>query len=106
MPLKPSVQLHGISPEILVAYIEAIQVYAKYNYPCIITSCIDGKHMRSSKHYMGDAIDLRTKHIPALGTKRLIQKDIIAALTKNYDVILESIGKPNEHLHIEVDIKG
>ena len=106
MPLKSCVRLHGISPEILVAYIEAQPIFKKYDYPCIMTSCKDGKHSNTSLHYVGDAIDLRSKHIPAMSTKRLIIKEMIEALGDEFDIMLEDIGEPREHIHIEFQPKG
>lgn len=66
---------------------------------CTITSGLDGKHMRGSKHYTGDAFDVRTNNVP---TEKLAPlKSLIAErLTSDFDVILES-----DHFHIEFDPK-
>ena len=68
----------------------------------VITSGRDGTHKVGSLHYYDKALDFRTKH--------LIEKDKTALtvtvkkrLGPDYDVILESRGKTNEHLHVEHD---
>jgi hypothetical protein len=70
----------------------------------LITSGRDGTHRADSKHYFDQALDFRTK------TLDMKQKhDRLAAVKKRlgagYDVLLESLGTPNEHLHCEWDPK-
>jgi len=72
-------------------------VYAKWNYRMTVTSVGDGQHSKFSLHYSGSAADLRTRHLAA-GDDRLIAADIRAALTGDYDVVLEG-----GHIHIEWD---
>lgn len=64
-----------------------------------VTSILDGKHKEGSKHYIGEAFDLRS----FIYTKEQIAILIIEfkkALGKNYDVIFEI-----DHFHIEYDPK-
>ena len=66
----------------------------------LITSGNDGTHMKGSKHYLDWALDFRTK---TLTQKRALADTVKTRLGKEYDVILESIGKAQEHLHVEWD---
>lgn len=65
----------------------------------IITSAIDSKHGNGSLHYVGHALDFRTKHIEK--AQASLVADIMAiALGDDYDVVLES-----DHLHCEFQPK-
>jgi hypothetical protein len=70
-----------------------------------VTAGRDGKHVSNSKHYYDQALDIRTKNLDNK-TCELFVRVIRRRLGKDYDVILESSGKPNEHLHIEYDPKN
>ena len=63
----------------------------------IITSGRDGKHMKNSKHYTGEAIDLRTRDLTRGKATRLL-KALRDKLGNKYDVILET-----DHIHLEYD---
>lgn len=65
----------------------------------VITSVLDGKHSRNSKHYTGNAFDIRVwiyTEYQITHLTRLIQKE----LGKDYDVVFEG-----DHIHIEYDPK-
>ena len=97
--IKPGVDVRGIQPEILLARIIAGEIFARYGVACIITSVLDGKHGMDSKHYVGQAIDLRTRHMD----ERLwpiVAEELNKALGPQYDVVLES-----DHIHVEYDPK-
>jgi hypothetical protein len=70
----------------------------------VITAGNDGQHMVGSKHYTGDALDVRTKHL-SIVEKESLREMVRHRLGSNYDVILESVGAENEHLHVEFDQK-
>lgn len=71
----------------------------------VITAGNNGKHMQNSKHYSGEALDFRTHHLTNEQCKALIS-EIRRRLGKDYDVILEDSGGPNEHGHAEYDPKN
>jgi hypothetical protein len=68
----------------------------------VITAGTDGQHRRGSKHYTGEALDIRTKTLT-----RAERVGFIAHLKRklgaNYDVVLEDVGRANELLHVERD---
>ena len=74
----------------------------------IITSGSEAatKHKKGSKHYTGDAVDIRSKTFTTEQQNKILNafynnRD----LRLNFDLLLESKGKPNEHFHLEYDPK-
>lgn len=63
----------------------------------VITSGTDSKHGNGSLHYVGLAVDIRTK---TMKNKKKMFKSIKAVLPSGYDVVPEST-----HLHIEYQPK-
>lgn len=100
--IKTGVKIEGMRPEILLALVIANDVFRKYGVDCIITEVTGGEHMHQSLHYAGLAVDLRSKHIDN-HTKPFVLKDLQMILGQNYDVLLEGLGTPNEHFHVEFD---
>lgn len=96
MKLKQSVHLHGVRSEIVLALLIADGIYASLADELVITSVIDGRHMRGSLHYIGAAADIRLPSSDPL----LVRVEIAEALGAQYDVVLES-----DHIHIEFQPK-
>lgn len=67
-----------------------------------ITSGNDSTHMKGSRHYTDEALDVRTKNLSS-AIKHSLLDTVKKRLGKDYDVILESEGKTNEHMHVEYD---
>ena len=65
----------------------------------IITSALDGVHMRNSLHYKGPAIDLRTRDLKNGVPQKLI-RILKEKLGRSYDIVLEP-----DHIHLEYDPK-
>ncbi len=116
MRLKTGVRLAGLRPQMNVAFMVAKEEFAKYGVELIITSVNDSDHGYGSLHFSGGAFDARTKHIDtlkmqsayglnALDVKRKIHQAIKKNLGAEFDVLLEFIGRPNEHIHIEFQPK-
>ena len=72
-------------------------ILKKHGQELVITSMMDGQHMTGSKHYEGQAVDLR---IWDLHHKDSCVSKMRTALGENYDVVLES-----DHIHLEYDPK-
>lgn len=62
-----------------------------------ITSTTSGKHMPGSRHYSGNAVDIRTR---GWAEPQAVAEAIAVVLGDDFDVILEA-----DHLHIEHDPK-
>lgn len=101
--MKKGVQLTQLS-EHIKSKLEAICQEAQWvngkKYIVTITSGNDGKHMKNSKHYTNEAIDIRTFDME-LGRDVHTTLRLKKRLGKDYDVILEK-----DHIHIEYDKKN
>lgn len=75
----------------------AIQLDAPFD--IVITSGTDSKHMPGSRHYSGDALDLRRSNIPPKWLDRYLTQ-LRGRLGSDYDVVLE-----HDHIHVEYDPK-
>ena len=96
MKIKPGVSIAGIRPELVLALCIADTTYAQYANNLIVTSVLDGEHMRGSLHYVGAAADLRK---PADDVGVIVDR-LRDSLGDNYDVVLET-----DHIHIEFQPK-
>lgn len=103
--LKLGVDLRGMNAVWGIAFPIIKDIFRDYNAQCIITSANDSKHGEHSLHYKGKALDLRTKHIRDGITKTAIINKIKESLGPQFDIVFESVGLDNEHLHIEFDPK-
>lgn len=90
--VKPGVRLHGIRPEVVLALMIAERIYDEAGWPLVVTSVIDGEHMRASIHYTGGAVDIRLPKRNKAHFRLLIAN----ALGDDFDVVLEKT-----HIHIE-----
>ena len=99
--IKPGVSIRGLTPEIVLAAVAAHQAYEELadGAECVITSCTEGKHGRASLHYVGYAIDIRTRTLTTQQTTKVAEK-IRRALGAEFDVVLEQ-----NHIHIEFQPK-
>jgi hypothetical protein len=66
----------------------------------VITSGSDGTHAPNSKHYTGEAIDLRSKTL-STATRTVLMAELRRTLGPQFTVLLEDVGRPNEHLHCQ-----
>lgn len=95
MKIKPGASVQGLKPEILIALIAADRVWRDHGKVLVITSGTDGKHSRTSRHYIGMAADLRTRYFNCT-TKKLATKALRDSLGPEYKVVPHST-----HLHIQ-----
>jgi hypothetical protein len=98
--IKQSADVRGLRQEVWEAIYKADQIYAEYGKNVVITSGLDSKHSIGSFHYVGLAVDLRTRHL-SRAEARQIYNLLKESLGNEYDVILEST-----HLHVEWDPRG
>jgi hypothetical protein len=92
-----------MQPELVIAWIEAREVWRRFGVEdAVMTSANDGRHMPASKHYSGEAFDLRVHGmVDPAGAVAALRK----RLTVDFDVVLESVGTTNAHVHVEFDPK-
>lgn len=87
---------NGVAPRNLIICAAAANTAAAMSVDVTITSGMDGEHMVGSKHYIGEALDIRL-----LGARTNEFRVLIAKrLGADYQVILE-----NDHIHIEYSPK-
>lgn len=82
--------LHGA---IVLAVLRADALFAAQGVDCWITSVNDSTHMVGSKHYIGRAVDLRTKHV---ADPAPIATALRSALGPQFTVIDEG-----DHIHVQ-----
>jgi hypothetical protein len=101
--IKPGVSVKGLKPECALGLLIAAVVYAKNNVPFVITSVMDGKHMKTSKHYEGLAFDCR------LPSKYVVKgetfDDIVVEYLREYLGAEWDVVKEKDHIHVEYDPK-
>lgn len=94
MKIKSGVRLTGIQPQMVLAAIICEGVYKKYGVEFVITSGIEGKHSGTSRHYLGFAIDARTRDFSPSDLKK-VESDLKDALGDEFFVLFEG-----NHFHI------
>ena len=97
----------GLSPAIVAAFDEIAETWAEYDVPApVITSALDGRHREGSRHYTGNAIDLRGNNLSDDVQDR-IAADLRGRLGANFDVVSEKFPRAPQldHIHIEYDPK-
>jgi len=97
---KEHVSLHNIQPVMKLAMHKIKKCYDDLGFACLITSTDEGIHKKGSLHYLGLAIDLRTRNIPhnVLEILYLNIKQELNLLSSKFQTILES-----NHIHVEYD---
>jgi len=101
--IKSGASIDRCRAEILIALITKISpLFESHALDTVVTSGAEMyKHsVKRSAHYRGDALDLRTKHIPNEGLKAKIFDELITTLGHDFVVLFEGAGKSYEHLHI------
>jgi hypothetical protein len=94
MSLKAGVRIQGVSTELTFAMWIVAEVFRDNNIPLVVTSCVEGTHTRGSEHYQGNAIDLRTRDMPADKVKYV--RDVLAQrLGADFQILVEK-----DHLHV------
>ncbi len=95
--LKAGVSLAGLVPQMNVALQVAHEIYAGHDADVVVTSGMDGRHSKTSLHYSGCALDLRTRNLdnPEVQGPE-IAAELKAALGIDYDVLFEG-----DHIHME-----
>jgi hypothetical protein len=101
-----SVQYKGgvnfdVIPQIRQAVSIAEAIFSRYGYVLFINSARDSTHKIGSLHYIGAAVDFRSKGLPS-NVKQSIFSELKAKFPlPTWWTDLEDLGTSNEHFHIE-----
>lgn len=111
LALKSSVQLTNLQPEMVIAVLVIIGILDQFGSTLTITSANDSQHKPNSLHFSGNALDFRTKDMFNILSNSQRQYELnmlrstLAQSLPGFDVVLESVNLPNEHMHVEWDPK-
>lgn len=94
LSLKTGANPVGMTPQIIFAIIVAEDIYADEGFDLVVTSINDSQHADTSRHWSGDAVDLRTREFSGDIARRIVEK-LRRALPRHYLVLFES-----NHIHI------
>jgi hypothetical protein len=103
MKIKRGVSIAKCRAEILRACILIDPIFEAEGVEQVITSGSE-KYKHSavySSHYKGDALDLRSNTINTVERKKAVRAKVQRKLGPQFKIILESIGKPYEHYHLQ-----
>lgn len=110
MPIRfkdATVNPHGLHPRVinqgLVAAEKAFREVG--GYVVTITSVCDGVHSSRSYHYLLGAVDLRSKNIATAEEKKEILRRMRRDTPDDFDILLEHLGRSQEHYHCEYDAR-
>ena len=103
--VKERVVFKRLMPQIYIILPALDAIFDNVNRPCVITSASEGKHKIGSFHYKDLALDLRSRDLPNEQIKLEVLQRIKDELGEKYDVLLEQLGGPGEHYHLEYDPK-
>lgn len=104
--LKTGVRLLGLRPEMVLAHGIIAAAFAEHGHDCTVSTGIEGTHSPGSEHYAGLALDYRLNDVQPVEHRVVIVTTVRDALGADFDVLHESRGTPNEHLHVEYDPKS
>jgi hypothetical protein len=101
MRFKAGVRIRGIAPEMAMAALAIDTLWVEKGWDLVVTSGIEGEHGADSLHYVGRALDLRTKAAGITQDEaRALAAEIRKRLTEEFDVVVEK-----DHIHVEFDPK-
>ncbi len=101
LAIKAGAKLAGLKTEILVGLLIVEKVIESYGFDTTITEGTGGEHMPNSLHYVGLAVDIRSKNLNLPLTKASVIAEAKLSLGDEYGFILENEGLPNEHYHLQ-----
>jgi|GEM_PF-553986 len=94
---KKGVILHGLDARMYSVIHKAGRIWIRHGKMLVVTSGLDGRHKKGSLHYVGLAVDLRSRDfVPA--TRSQVTRELRRSLGDGFEVI----GEPH-HIHVEYD---
>lgn len=98
-----TVNILGLEP-VMFSALKTIELCCKIangdSYEITITSARDGSHMKNSQHYVGLAIDIRSRDMSNVTDSAKWIDKFLNINDQCFDIVIE-----NDHIHIEFDKK-
>jgi len=94
--IKQGAKIQGLQPEMVLACILIKPILAKYKQDFVITEGTGGEHSQKSRHYIGYAVDVRTRDIANDAEKIRMSNEVRSVLGDEYYIKLHET-----HLHIQ-----
>lgn len=79
-------------------------MYSEHGKDCWVTSLDDSQHHERSRHYIGDAADLRVRHLSADQADEIYDElyhRLTVTLGPEYLVLRENRGEAQDHIHVQ-----
>jgi hypothetical protein len=101
---KPGVRFPIITIPLVQIQLALLRVGRARGEVLTVTSGGDGQHSKAplSRHYTGEALDFRTKHLKTSAEKHELIAQVQRELGPQFSVLLENEGRSNEHGHAQV----
>lgn len=115
---KDGVRLKGVTPALAWMFyvLDGFVRHSGAKYlpeVLVITSIYDGQHLPDSRHYRGEAIDIRSKNFASLADKSKFRMELENALNTHplvtaqgmgghFRILFEDAGQDSEHFHVQV----
>ena len=93
MKIKKGVRVGGLQPEMILAIMIVEPISVSFGQDFCITSALDGKHSKTSRHPLGFAVDVRSRDMTDDARAGLAMQE---ALGDEYFVLVE-----RNHIHIQ-----
>lgn len=107
MIIKPTAVIDYLCTEMFFACGVVEAAFSRTSYKAVVTCGRDSHDNKPlSLHHKGLALDYRIKQVPIEMRKDLVERINGILNPLGFDVLHESIGTENEHIHIEWDPKG
>ena len=100
---KPSVRFKAFTPALLriLRGVWTVAQDCQAVPEIVITSANDSTHGETSRHYVNEALDLRSQSFPTSASKTAFAGQLRAELGPAFTVLYEGAGTPNEHWHVQ-----
>lgn len=108
MPFKIGAfaRILGTRPEQILGILVLVDQCAVRGLDLTLGHGMDGEHSRASLHYAGAGDDFQITGFQNNTAKLKFEEDVRPCLGQDFDFLLEDLGKPNEHWHVEFQPKS
>lgn len=93
--VKPHVILRGLNKKMFPVFLKAPSIWRKHGKNLVITSGLEGKHCKNSRHFAGMALDLRSLNLDR-NARIQVRNELAGALGREFWILME-----NDHIHVE-----